>query len=100
MADKKPGRGGHGAPKKKKDKKPPTPTEPTPAGRKSGKRDRAPVRHRLYDGKIAMPVRYSGPMRRGSYMAAMVNGSIVRDGSGEAIPFHDLPLEPRVQADF
>ena len=99
MADKKPGRGGHGAPKKK-GKKPPTPPEPTSIGRKSSKRDRSPVRNRLYDGKTAIPVQYSGSTRHGSYMAAMVGGSMVRDGSGEPIPYHDLPLEPKAPSDF
>jgi len=97
MADKKPGRGA----KKKKDKhkKSPKLPEPTPAARKSAQRNRAPVRHRLYNGKIAMPVKYSGPTRHGSYIAAMVSGSMVCDDRGEPIPYHDLPLEPRVADD-
>jgi len=98
MADKKPGRGS--AKKKKKSPKPPKPPEPTPVGRKSAKRDRAPVRHRLYNGEIAMPVQYSGPTRHGSYIAAMVGGSLVCDDRGEPIPYHDLPLEPRAAKDF
>ena len=96
MADKKPGRGA----KKKKNKKPPKPPEPTHVGKKSAQRDRTPVRHRLYNGKVAMPVKYSGPARHGSYIAAMVGGSMVCDDSGEPIPYHDLPLEPRAAVDF
>ena len=99
MADKKPGRGGSDGPKKK-GKKPPKPVASAPAARKTTQRYRAPVRHRLYEGQIATPVRYSGPGTHGSYMAAMVNGKTVYAANGEPIRFHDLPLETVARADF
>lgn len=100
MADKKPGRGGHGAPKKKGRKEPKAP-EPSVAGRKSNKRDRSPVRHRLYDGKMVLPVKYCGSAAGyGNYVAGIVNGVLVVDERGKPIPFHDFPLEPQAVPDF
>ena len=99
MADKKPGRGGHGAPKKKGKKEPKLP-EPSGGGRRSTYRERAPNRQRVYGGKVVTPVHYSGSqVGHGNYMAGMVNNEIVRDESGKPIPFHSFPLEPQAPAD-
>ena len=95
MADKKPGRGGHGGPKKKGRKEPKLP-EPSAAGRKSNKREKSENLHRLYEGKVVTPVKYRGAEAgKGNYVAAMLDGVIVEDESGKPIPYHDLPLEPK-----
>ena len=100
MADKKPGRGGHGAPKKK-GKKTPKATEGTPVVRKSNKRERAPVRHRLYEGKAVTPVSFTGARAGyGNYMAGMLDGVTIRDKAGRPVPFRDFPLEPKAVKDF
>ena len=100
MADKKPGRGGHAAPKKK-GKKQPKPQEAVGTVRKSNKRERAVNRRRMYDGKVVTPVAYAGScVGHGNYTAGMVNGVTVRDASGKPIPWHQFSLEPRVTADF
>ena len=101
MADKKPGRGGHGAPKKKKGKKEPKVVETLTISRKSSKRDRLPTRNRLHDGKTVMPVSYCGAGAGfGNYMAGMVNGETVLDERGKPIPFRNFPLEPKGPVDF
>ena len=100
MADKKPGRGGHGAPKKK-GKKDPKPVEPSVVDRKSNKRDRVPTRQRSYEGKKVTPVAYSGSSAGyGNYMAAKVDGVTILDENGRPIPFRDFPLEPNAPADY
>ena len=100
MADKKPGRGGHGD-KKKKGKKEPKPAEPSTGGRRSSYREKAATRRRMHDGKAVVPVKYSGSHAgHGGYMAGMVGDEIVRDDSGKPIAFHDFPLEPQVVRDF
>ncbi len=100
MADKKPGRGGHGAPKKKGIKEPKI-VEPSVAGRRSNKRERSPVRNRLHEGKVVSPVKYSGASAGyGNYMAGIANGVLVVDERGKPIPFHDSPLEPKAAVDF
>ena len=100
MADKKPGRGGQGA-KKKKGTKEPKIREPSVAVRRSNKRERSPVRSRLHEGKVVSPVKYSGSaVGNGNYTAGMVSGMLVLDERGKPIPFHDFPLEPMAAADF
>lgn len=101
MADKKPGRGGHGAPKKK-GKKPPKAVETTVSvARKSNKRERALNRRRMYDGKMVTPVKYCGScVGHGNYTAGMVNGETVRDDAGKPIPWREFTLEPRAVVDF
>lgn len=100
MADKKPGRGGHGAPKKK-GKKPPKAVEGTPVARKSNKREKMEVRHRLFEGKTVVPVSYTGASAGfGNYTAGMVDGLTIRDQTGRPIPFQNFPLEPKVVKDF
>ena len=100
MADKKPGRGGAGAPKKK-GKKPPKATEDTPVARKSNKRERAEVRHRLFEGKPVIPVSFTGASAgHGNYMAGMLDGQTIRDKAGRPIPFQNFPLEPKAIKDF
>ena len=100
MADKKPGRGGHGAPKKK-GKKQPKAQEAAPVARKSNKRERAANRRRLYDGKMVSPVKYCGScVGHGNYTAGMVNGVTIRDATGKPIPWREFSLEPRAAADF
>ena len=102
MADKKPGRGGHGAPKKKKKgKKEPKPVETSVLSRKSNKRDKTPTRRRLYEGKTVSPVSYWGSaVGNGNYTAGMVNGVTVLDERGKPIPFRNFPLEPKAPMDF
>ena len=100
MADKKPGRGGHGAPKKK-GKKTPKAVETSAVARKSNKREKTAVRNRLYEGKTVTPVSYTGASAGyGNYMAGMVDGMTVRDRSGRPIPFQSFPLEPKALKDF
>ena len=100
MADKKPGRGGHGAPKKK-GKKTPKVVEGSPIARKSNKREKTPVRNRLYEGKAVVPVSYTGASAGyGNYMAGMVDGLTIRDKTGRPIPFQSFPLEPKTVKDF
>ena len=100
MADKKPGRGGHGAPKKK-GKKAPKADEGTAVARKSNKREKMEVRHRLFEGKTVVPVSYTGASAGyGNYMAGMVDGLTIRDQTGRPIPLQNFPLEPKAGKDF
>ena len=89
MADKKPGRGV----KAKKGKKEPKPRETTTITRKSNKREKAALRHRLFDGKIVMPAKYYGSLAGiGNYTAGMVNGELILDEEGKPMHFRDFPL--------
>ncbi|MEE2658816.1 MAG: hypothetical protein VX733_09955 [Candidatus Latescibacterota bacterium] len=100
MADKKPGRGGHGAPKKK-GKKEPKYVEPSASGRKSNKRERQTDRRRLYEGKPVTPVKYYGSeVGHGNYTAGKVDGVTIQDEQGKPIRFRDFPLEPKAPVDF
>ena len=100
MADKKPGRGGHGAPKKK-GKKAPKAQDASPVLRKSNKREKTVARHRFFEGNMVTPAKYFGASAGyGNYMAGMVNGALVRDGGGKPIPFRDFLLEAKKPADF
>ena len=70
--------------------------EPSVVDRKSNKRVRSPVRHRLYDGKVVSPVKYCGSaVGLSNYVAGIVNGVIVVDERGKPIPFHDFPWSPK-----
>ena len=96
MADKKPGRGVHRPSKAKKGKKVPKLQEPAPVARRSNKRDKTSDRHRLYEGKMVIPVQFDGSSAGyGNYMAGMVNGAMVLDESGKPMRFHDFPLSPK-----
>ena len=96
MADKKPGRGGHSLSKTKKGKKEPKFQEPAAVTRRSNKRDKSSERHRLYEGKIVMPVRFDGSAAgHGNYTAGMVNGIMILDESGKPMYFRDFPLSPK-----
>ena len=93
MADKKPGRAG-----KKKGTKEPKFREAPVVARKSNKREKTALRHRLYDGKIVSPAKFYSS--QGNYTAGMVDGKVVMDEGGRPIRFRDIPLEPKLVADF
>ena len=86
---------------KKKGKKTPKAVEGTPVARKSNKREKMEVRHRLFEGKTVVPVSYTGASAGyGNYTAGMVDGLTIRDQTGRPIPFQNFPLEPMAVKDF